>query len=345
MPAMSEIKRTSAPWEPERYELASAPAYRFDLDRRDFFKFLGAGVLVFSVLKQAAWSQESGRARARRGDSLPEEIDAWLHIGENGKVTVYTGKVEVGQNIRTSLSQAVAEELRFPIEKIKLVMGDTQLTPFDMGTFGSRTTPTMNPQLRKVASAARDLLVELAAKQWQTDGQKLTTADGKVLDPSNHRSVEYAALVKGQQLTQRLPAEDPLVPAESWTTLGQSMPKVDGRDFVTGAHRYPSDQKLPEMWYGRVLRPPSFGASLVSVDLKKAEEMGGIPVRDGNFVGVAAPSSHQATAALATIHAQWKSEAQPSSKEPFGYLRKSPVEGRDQTGEGDRDRTGGVGQG
>jgi hypothetical protein len=90
---MSETTRVSAPWEPERYELASAPVYRFDLDRRDFFKFLGAGVLVFSVLRRTARSQESGRARARRGDSLPREIDAWLHIGENGKVTVYTGKV------------------------------------------------------------------------------------------------------------------------------------------------------------------------------------------------------------------------------------------------------------
>ena len=90
-------------------------------------------------------------------------------IGENGKVTVYTGKVEVGQNIRTSLSQAVAEELHVPISKIELVMGDTKLTPFDMGTFGSRTTPTMNLQLRKVAAAARDTLIALAAAQWKVD--------------------------------------------------------------------------------------------------------------------------------------------------------------------------------
>jgi isoquinoline 1-oxidoreductase len=182
MPAMSETTRISAPWEPERYELASAPVYRFDLDRRDFFKFLGAGVLVFSVLKQGAWSQESGRARARRGDSLPGEIDAWLHIGESGRVRVFTGKVEVGQNVRTSLSQGVAEELRLPVEQIDLVMGDTQLTPFDMGTFGSRTTPTMNLQLRKVSASARDLLIDLAAARWQIDRRHLVAADGKVMD-------------------------------------------------------------------------------------------------------------------------------------------------------------------
>jgi hypothetical protein len=150
---MSDTRHVKLPWEPERYELAAAPAYYFDLDRREFFKFLGAGLLVVSVFKSASWTQESGGAKARRGDSLPREINAWLHLGENGQVTVYTGKVEVGQNVRTSLSQAVAEELHFPMEKIELVMGDTQLTPFDMGTFGSRTTPTMNLQLRKVASA------------------------------------------------------------------------------------------------------------------------------------------------------------------------------------------------
>ena len=89
---------------------------------------------------------------------------------------------------------------------------------------------------------------------------------------------------------------------------------------MTGAHRYPSDEKLREMWYGKVLRAPSFGAALVSVDLKKAEEMGGIAVHDGNFVGVAAPSSHQAAAALAAIHADWKAEPQPSNKDLFDYL-------------------------
>src|ERR1019366_4134409 len=98
----------------------------------------------------------------RPHESLAKAIGAWLHIGENGAVTVYTGKVEVGQNIRTSLSQCVAEELHVPVSKIQMVMGDTQLTPFDMGTFGSRTTPTMSPQLRKVAAAARNLLIGLA---------------------------------------------------------------------------------------------------------------------------------------------------------------------------------------
>jgi nicotinate dehydrogenase subunit B len=340
---MSEKTLVQVPMEPERYELAAAATYHFDLGRREFFKFLGAGLLVVSVLKPAVVAQESGGAR-RRGDSLPKEIDAWLHIGESGKVTVYTGKAEMGQNIRTSLSQAVAEELHVAIEKIEMVMGDTQLTPFDMGTFGSRTTPTMNLQLRKVAAAAREMLIGLAAAQWQIDRQHLVAADGKVTDPQNKRSVEYAALTKGQQLTQTVTPETPLIPAANWKVAGQSALKVDGRDFVTGRHRYPSDQKLPDMLYGKVLRPPSFGATLLSLDTQKAEQMGATLVHDGNFVGVAAASTELAAAAIAAIHAEWKSDPQPSNKELFDYLRKNTVEGKDPTGDGDRYDLGAVDQ-
>jgi nicotinate dehydrogenase subunit B len=340
---MSEKTHAQVPLEPERYELTAAGPYRFDLDRREFFKFLGAGVLVVSVLKPAVIAQESGGARQRRGD-LPKEIDAWLHIGENGEVTVYTGKVEMGQNIRTSLSQAVAEELHVPMEKIEMVMGDTQLTPFDMGTFGSRTTPTMNLQLRKVAAAAREMLIGLAAAQWQMDHQNLIAADGKVMDPQSNRSVEYATLTKGQQLTQTVSADTALIPATNWKVAGQSALKADGRDFVTGRHRYPSDQKLPDMLYGKVLRPTSFNATLLSVDTQKAEQMGATVVHDANFVGVAAASTELAAAAIAAVHAEWKSEPQPSSKELFDYLRKNTVEGKDPTGDGDRYDVGAVDQ-
>ena len=340
---MSTNRDPRIPWEPERYELSAPAPYHFEVDRRDFFRFLGAGIIVISVAQQG-FAQESGRVEQRRTEDLPKEINAWLHLGENGKVTVYTGKVEVGQNIRTSLTQAVAEELHVATPNIELVMGDTKLTPFDMGTFGSRTTPTMNLQLRKVAAAAREALIDLAAKQWRIDRRNLFAADGQVKDPQAKQSVEYAALVKGQQLTQAIPAEDPLSPAASWTVAGQSLPKVDGRDFVTGKHRYPSDMTLPEMWHGKVLRPPAFGATLVSLDSREAERTGATVVHDGNFVGVAAPSIETATAAVAAIRAEWKSEPQISNKELFEYLKKNAVEGRDPTGDGDRFEVGNVDQ-
>jgi isoquinoline 1-oxidoreductase len=341
---MSEPLQSQVQLEPERYELRAAAPYRFDLDRRDFFRFLGAGLVVVSVLKPSLTAQESGGGRPRRGESLPQEIDAWLHIGDNGKVTVFTGKVEIGQNIRTSLSQAVSEELELPMASIELVMGDTQLTPFDMGTFGSRTTPAMNLQLRKVASAARDVMLQLAAAQWKTDAARLVAAQGKITDPHSGRSAEYAALLKGQQLSETLPASDPLIPAAQWKVAGQSLSKVDGRDFVTGQHRYPSDQKLPDMLYGKVLRPAAFDATLVSVDTQKAEQMGVTVVHDGNFVGVAAPSSKLAADALAALRAEWKAEPQISNKELFAYLRQNTSEGTDPTGDGDRYDLGSVDQ-
>jgi len=330
------------PLEPERYELNSPPAYRFEVDRREFFKFLGAGILIVGVLKNAYALQESGAVR-RTNESLPKEIGAWLHVGENGVVTVYTGKVEVGQNIRTSLSQCVAEELHVPVSRVQMVMGDTQLTPFDMGTFGSRTTPTMSPQLRKVAAAARDLLVGLAAAEWQTDRKRLIAADGRVTDPETKRSLEYAVLVKGQQLTQTISAEGPLIPSAQWTVQGQSLHKVDGRDFVTGKHRYPSDQKLPEMLHGKVLRPTSFGATLVSIDAHEAQQIPAVTViHDGNFVGVVAPSTEIASRALKAIRAEWKAEPQPSNQELFEYLKKNATQSTDPTGDASRYEAGSV---
>ena len=331
------------PLEPERYELRAPAPYRFDLDRRDFFKFLGAGMVVVSVLKPAVIAQESGGGGQRRLVAPPQQIDAWLHIGENGKVTGYTGKVEVGQNIRTSLSQAISEELHVPIENIELVMGDTQLTPFDAGTFGSRTTPTMNLQLRKVAAAAREALLGLAATQWQADRQQLVAADGKITDRKGNRTIQYAALLKGQQITQTIAQDQSLTLATEWKVAGRSASKVDGRDFVTGTHRYPSDQKLPDMLYGKVLRPPAFNATLASANTKKAEQMG-VTVQDGNFLGVAAASTQAAEAALKSIQAEWKSEPQISNKELFDYLRKDAAQGKDPTGDGDHYETGSVDQ-
>ena len=133
--------------EPERYELREAPAYQFDLDRRDFLRALGGGILVFYLLDAAEAQPPGGGRRGGGGrgqQNVPQDIGAWLHIGEDGQITVYTGKAEVGQNIRTSLTQVVAEELHVPPGWIRLVMADTQLVPFDMGTFGSRTTPDMS---------------------------------------------------------------------------------------------------------------------------------------------------------------------------------------------------------
>ena len=253
--------------EQERYELFEAPAYRFEPDRRDFFKFLGGGLVLLLALDGTARAQESGRGPAFRGDARPPDLAAWLHIDEDGTVAVYTGKVEVGQNIRTSLAQAVAEELRAPIGMVRLVMADTDLTPYDLGTFGSRTTPLMALQMKKVGAAAREALIELAADKWKVDRAAVSVASGKVKNNANGESIGFGELTRGQKLVKTVDGTT-VTPPQQWTLEGTSALKANARAMVTGAHRFTSDLVRPNMLYGRVLRPPAFKAKLVSIDAK-----------------------------------------------------------------------------
>jgi isoquinoline 1-oxidoreductase len=312
-------------FEPERYEFRASPIHQFELARRDFFKLLGAGIAIFAIAKDTLGAQETAPGhRSFHNEELPKDISAWLHVGEDGTVTGFTGKAEIGQNIRTALAQTIADELRVPFESVRMVTADTALTPFDAGTFGSRTTPTITPQLRRVAAAARDILVEAAAKEWNVAPEGLIAAGAKVTDPASGRSLKYAELARGKTLAQNLPAEDPITPAAQWTIAGKPIPKVDGRSFVTGHHQYTTDIRFPGMLYGKVLRPPSFGATLTSCDESAAKAMTGVVVvREGDFVGVAAPSAHEAQTTLDAIHAQWKEVPQISNKEIFSYLKQN----------------------
>lgn len=309
-------------FEPERYELDARPAYRFTLRRRNFFKTVSTGIVVV-LLVEPVVAQESG-GRRRGSGNRPQDIGAWLHIAEDGMVTIYTGKVEVGQNIRTSLAQVVAEELRVRLASVRLVMSDTQLVPYDAGTFGSRTTPDMARQLSRVAAAARELLIDLAAEQWKTDRTSLTASDGTIARNDSKDTIEYGKLIKGQKLTKAVAENPPMTPPEQWKVAGKSVPKADGRALVTGQHKYASDVKLPGMLHGKVLRPPAFGATLVSVDTKEAAAMNEVVlVHDGNFFGVAAPTELQAARALKAIKAEWKTSEQVSGKQLFEHLKKT----------------------
>jgi nicotinate dehydrogenase subunit B len=308
----------------------------FALSRRRFLHLFGGGVAIAIAAPGAhVLAQESGRAR--QSQELPKDLAAWLHIDKDGKVTVFTGKVEVGQNIRTSLAQQVAEELRVPVDAIRMVMGDTSLCPWDAGTFGSRTTPTMGPQLRAVAATAREALIDLAAARWKVSRDGLVAENGKVLDPASKKTISYGDLTRGEKLVKTLPADvasAPVTPASKWKITGVRAPKVDGRDFVTGAHRYASDMNRPGMLHGKVLRAPAFEAALVVFDGAKAAAIRGVKVvRDGQFVGVVAPNLYTAEHALAALasDAKWKeTPGQPSNQTIFEYLKKNADAGSDR---------------
>jgi nicotinate dehydrogenase subunit B len=311
----------------ERYELFAGPIYKFGFDRRQFIKAFSGGIALIVPLTDLFGQQpdqrESGESGRARNPEAPREIGAWIHIDEDGDVVVYTGKVELGQNIRTSLTQAVAEELHVPIASVQVVMADTDLTPFDAGTFGSRSTPTMAPQLRKAAAAARETLITLAAEQLKVDRNSLRIVDARFVNHDNSKSLTLADVAKGQRLVKLIPADIEITSVKNWTISGTSVPKVNGRDFVTGRHQYTSDLRRDGMLFGKVVRPAGLNATLVSADTKAAEALTGVSVvRDGNFIGVAAPTRDAATKAGEMIATQWRIPAQPGNAELFDLLRK-----------------------
>jgi nicotinate dehydrogenase subunit B len=305
--------------DPERFEWYEA-LLNAEQTRREFFRIAGAGVIVALLMGDEAAAQPKGK---QFGGATPREIGAWVHIGEDSAITVYTGKVEIGQNIRTSLSQVVAEELHAPLKTIRVVMADTATVPFDQGTFGSRTTPSMVPQLRSAAAAAREVLLDLAAEQGKVERKSLTVAEGKVSGPQGKPSFTYGQLTKGQKLMKVIAADVPTAPANKWTVAGTSAPKVDGRSFVTGSHQYATDIRRPGMLFGKVLRPPAFGAKLASVDTKAAEAKPDLKVvHNGDFVAVVGPTEHAAATGLALVKAEWKdAPKQVSSKELSKHLK------------------------
>lgn len=325
---LREVKDNTAP---EQYELHAAPVYRFNMNRRRFFQAMGSGLAI------AFTSYKSVAGVLTDEFKAPEDqVAAWIHVGENGNVTIYTGKAEVGQNIRTSLAQIVAEELNVPMANIEMVLGDTDLTPYDRGTFGSRSIPYMGPQLRKAAATAREVLLEMAASEFKTDRANLFIDNGEVRNRKSKQSINIGKLTQGKELVEGIRERVTVTPPEKWKVSGTSVPKVNGESFVTGKHKFVSDMKLPGMLYGKVLRAPSYGAKLSSVDVSGAKKIKGVVVvEDGSFIGVAAPDPLTAGRALAAIRAEWKDVPQPGRPEIFEHLKSTSEAGRNEAAAGD----------
>jgi len=306
------------------YEETLEPVgYDFGLKRRTFVQFLGAGLLL-AVSAAPALAQRRGG----RGGGGARKIAARVHFGKDGAITVMTGKVEGGQGARAELSEAAAEELRVPVSRIQLLMADTSLVPDDGVTAGSGSTPRTVPAVRHGAAAAREVLVEFAATRWGVDRSTIQVRDGKASRASSPETLSYADLAAdadaAKALEQGIPSDVALTPVAEWKVLGQTTPRPNARDIVTGAHQFPSDVSRPGMLYGKVLRPPSYRAKLTAVDLAPAQAMKDVvAVRDDQFVGVAAPTTFLAEKALEAIAktAKWEATPHPSSKVLFDYLK------------------------
>jgi isoquinoline 1-oxidoreductase len=286
------------------------------LNRRGFFEFAGAGFLI-AVAPLPSEAQPGASATT---------LGARLHVGEDGFITILSGKIEEGQGALTELAVAAAEELHVPIERIRMVMGDTDTTPNDGTTAGSGTTPRTVPPVRRAATAVRSLLLAAASRQFAVETARLEVRDGAVAHGG--QTYGYGDLARSKDLAAAyqnvLPEGTALTPAKEWRALGKPQVRMDAADLVTGAHRFPSDIVRPGMLYGKVLRPPSYGATLESVDLGPAQKLPAVKVlRDGSFVGCAAPTGYAARQALEAISstARWKEVEQPSSDGLFDYLK------------------------
>ena len=294
-----------------------------DFSRREVLQALGAGLMVAVTADRAIAQAPPGRRGPNRGGG---NLSARLHVGQDGVITVMSGKVECGQGIRAVITQAAAEELHVPASQVRVVLGDTDLCPDDGPTVGSRSVPGTVPNIRRAAAAAREALAGIAAGRWEVDAGTLTIANGVIAHGPSRREIGFGELV-GDELKAALanPVQDgvQLSEVKSWKVLGTALGRPDGRDFVTGRHEYPSDIKRPGMLYGAVLRAPAIGSTLDAIDASVVKD--GNVVRDGDFVGVVAGTSYACRKAieLLTKSATGKHTKQISSPELFEHLRKT----------------------
>jgi isoquinoline 1-oxidoreductase len=276
------------------------------------------GLHVFGEVALGFPPPRTSYARAAYANTQPDVQKArWISVHPDGRVVAYAGKVEYGQGIRTGLAIEVADELRVPLESVEVVLADTDLVPWDMGTFGSQSTARVGLQLRKAAATAREVLLELAADRLDLPSSDLEASGGRVAARGDGaKSVAYGELIAGASITRDVIDDVALTPQTAFTVMGGEHQRIDAFDRVTGRAKYSQDITLDGMLFAAVLREPSRGARLMSADTSIAERMPGVAsvVRDEGLVAVLADSDEHASRALALVQAQWEETAEPASQ-------------------------------
>jgi isoquinoline 1-oxidoreductase len=301
----------------------------FHIGRREFIKIFGGGIFIFMIIGELPiWAQERPGRPSR--PALPSDFNAFLRIGEDGRVTCYTGKIEMGQGVITSLAQMLADELDVALESVDMVMGDTDLCPWDMGTFGSMSTRFFGPPLRSAAAEGRQVLLELAAEHLKRPVNQLSTENGVVYDQTDRKnSVTYAQLAEGKKIARHASDKVATKTPDQFRIMGKPVLRQDAHEKVTGQAKYAGDIQLPEMLYARILRPPAHDAKRNSVDLSEVRQMEGVQiVEDGDLIAVLHHYPDVAEKALSRIKVSYdipKSELNEDTI--FDHLLKVAPEG------------------
>jgi nicotinate dehydrogenase subunit B len=295
------------------------PQIQRRLSRRRLLQAAGASAGLVVVWSSRGAAQEASPVAspaaspaatpaAAQRPTIPTDLDSYLAVNEDGTVSLATAKVEFGQGIETGFRQLVAEELSLPFEHVSIVMGITDRTAYDLGTFGSLSTRFTGPRIRQAAAEMREWLKELGAESLGSPADQLMVEGGKVFPTSdNTKSVTYADLAAGKKAARELREDVPLKDPATYTVVGQPIPRVDIPLKVTGEMKYGIDSFVEGMVHGKIIRPPAIGATLQSIDFSEAEKLPGVigTFRDGDFAGLAAERIEQAEAALAAVKAVW----------------------------------------
>jgi isoquinoline 1-oxidoreductase len=302
--------------------------------RRDFLKNCGSGLIVWFVLGPSLGAQTSEASfpvtvKVRPKDGV--DFNAFLRIGEDGRVTCFTGKIEMGQGPITSLPQMMAEELDVSLDDVDIVMGDTDLCPYDQGTWGSLTTRSFGPIWRTAGAAARGVLLELAAEALHVPVAQLTVHEGVVTDTKDpSRRITYGQLTKGKRIERQVTVPPVLKQPAEFKLVGKPLLRRDAREKVTGKAQYSGDIRVPGMLYASILRPPAHGAKLLRVDVTTAQAIAGVTVvQEPGLVAVLHELPDMAEAALGKLHAEFEpSPSQLDDRNIYDHLVHADLKSR-----------------
>ncbi len=296
------------------------------VNRRDFIKQLGGGIIIVLSLTEFF----KANAGILQGRQMPSDMNVYLRIKEDGKVNCYTGKIEMGQGIITSLAQMLAEELDVTLENIHMVMGDTDLCPWDMGTFGSMSTRFFGPPLRAAGAEARATLLNLAAEQMKISISDLSVSEGIIFEKSNKANIlSYAELTKGKKIIKSVSEKPVLKKPSEFKVIGQPILKQDSELKVTGQAQYAGDIRLPGMVFASILRPPVHGAKITNMDSSKAEGIAGIEIiKDNDLIAALHSDPYVASNAIDEIQVNYDSpDGDIDDTSIFGHLIKNAPKG------------------
>jgi len=299
----------------------------FSVKRRDFLRMMGGGLFV---LFHAGSAMQVLAAEGEQRRQLPDDFNAFLRIHEDGKVSCYTGKIEMGQGANTGLAMMLADELEVAFENVQMVMGDTDLCPWDMGTFGSLTTRMFGPSMLAAAAKARTALLEMASEVLGIAVDELKIEEGIIYNRRNKgENLSYRQLTEGKKIVHQLEKDAVVKDFSKYKIMGRPKMRLDSVEKVTGKAKFSGDLRMPGMVYARLLRPPSHAAKLVSVDTSEAGKVEGVQiVKDGDLVAALHEDPEMAEKARSLFTAEFSGDEKKVNKNNiFEYLTEKAPDG------------------